>query len=77
MKNNRNIKYAGLACVLLSIAGCKTTSIVEKTENKTVPENYADNGLDTLNTGKVKWRSYFTDENLENLIDIALKNNRN
>ncbi len=76
MKNNRNIKYAGLICVLLSIAGCKTTSIVEKTENKTVPENYADNGLDTLNTGKVKWRSYFTDENLENLIDIALKNNQ-
>ena len=76
MKNNRNIKYAGIACVLLSIVCCKTPAIVEKNENKTVPETYANNSLDTLNTGKVKWKTYFTDENLENLIDIALKNNQ-
>ena len=76
MKNNRKIKYAGLTCVLLCFIGCKTPSIVERKENKTVPQFYANASQDTLNTGKVRWRRYFTDENLENLIDTALKNNQ-
>lgn len=76
MKNNRNIKYAGLSCVLLCLIGCKAPSVVQKDENKNVPAVYANASADTTNTGKVQWRSYFKDENLKNLIDVALQNNK-
>lgn len=76
MKNNRNIKYAGLSCILLCLIGCKTPSVVQKDENKTVPAVYVNASADTTNTGKVQWRSYFKDENLVSLIEIALQNNQ-
>lgn len=76
MKNNRKIRYAGLSCVLLCLIGCKTPSVVQKTENKTVPALYADTAADTINTGKIQWRSYFTDQNLVTLIETALQNNQ-
>ncbi|UUF12535.1 MULTISPECIES: TolC family protein [Flavobacterium] len=76
MKNNIKIKYAGLSCVLMCLIGCKTPSVVQKDENKTVPAVYANASADTANTGKVQWRSYFKDENLKNLIEIALQNNQ-
>ncbi|MEN2399158.1 TolC family protein [Flavobacterium sp. MC2016-06] len=76
MKNSSKIKYAGLTCVLVSFIGCKAPSITERNENKTVPEAFANISLDTVNSAKMQWRSYFKDQNLENLIDIALKNNQ-
>jgi outer membrane protein, multidrug efflux system len=76
MKNNKKIKYAGLSFILLCFIGCKAPSVMEKTENKTVPQVYADASQDTVNTAKIQWKNYFTDENLKNLIGIALKNNQ-
>lgn len=76
MKNSRKIKYAGLSCVLICLVGCKTPAVVEKEANKTVPELYGNTTQDTVNTGKIKWRTYFTDQNLQNLIDVALQNNQ-
>ncbi|MDQ6532150.1 efflux transporter outer membrane subunit [Flavobacterium sp. LHD-85] len=76
MKNNKRIKQAGVICTFLFLAGCKAPSIVEKKENKTIPETYANVSQDTANTGKLKWRSYFIDEDLKSLIDIALQNNQ-
>jgi NodT family efflux transporter outer membrane factor (OMF) lipoprotein len=78
MKMNKlnKLKYAGLTCVLISLAGCKIPSVVQKTENKTTPEVFANSTNDTLNTAKTQWKSYFTDANLNKLIDSALKNNQ-
>ncbi|MGO4771230.1 TolC family protein [Flavobacterium sp. W22_SRS_FK3] len=76
MKNNKKIKYAGLSCILLCFLGCKAPSVIERTENKTVPEVYANASQDTVNSAKIQWQNYFTDENLKNLIEIALKNNQ-
>ena len=71
-------KYVVLACFALAITGCKLPDTVQKTENKSVPEAYGNSttAQDTINTGKVKWKQYFTDPYLTELIDTALANNQ-
>lgn len=66
---------AGVLITGLLIAGCKVPAIIEQSENRTVPTVYT-NSSDTTNIAAVQWRSFFTDPNLVNLIDTALKNNQ-
>ncbi|MCK8494681.1 MULTISPECIES: TolC family protein [Spirosoma] len=65
----------GVACMPLLITACKTPALVTKTENRSVPVSY-NNSQDSTNTGKVKWRDFFTDPNLVALIDTAIRNNQ-
>lgn len=76
MNKITKIKYAGLACVFLGLASCKTPAVVSKEENKNVPEVYATASQDSINAAKLNWKQYFIDSYLNNLIDIALKNNQ-
>ena len=55
--------------------GCIGTSVVQRKENKAVPESY-NSTKDTINSGTTKWKDFFTDQNLTDLIDVALKNNQ-
>jgi multidrug efflux system outer membrane protein len=68
-------KYIALFCVCLTMASCKIPSMVQRAENKAVPESY-NNGLDSSNIAATPWRNFFTDRNLVMLIDTALKNNQ-
>lgn len=43
-------------------------------EKQAVPESFAVS-KDTVNAAQIKWKAFFKDKNLSNLIDIALKNN--
>lgn len=62
--------------VLLSLAACKPIEIEQRAENKTVPEQYGTDDNSSSNTGKIKWNEYFSDPNLQALINEALKNNQ-
>lgn len=74
--NKRAYIYIGIAAVMLSFTGCKVPGIVEREANKEVPEGYANAPQDTVNAAKIKWKDYFTDPNLNSLIDVALQNNQ-
>lgn len=63
------------ACVALIFAACKSPDLVERTPNKTVPDQYV-SSKDTVNSARISWKEYFTDPNLVELIDEALKNNQ-
>ena len=76
MNKNKIYQYAGAAFFLLSLAACKSIDIQQRTENRTVPEKYALAENDTVNTGKQKWNEYFSDPNLQTLINQALQNNQ-
>ncbi|MGA9639741.1 TolC family protein [Flavobacterium sp.] len=76
MNNIRKIKYAGFACVLISLASCKLPSVVTKEENKIVPAGFAGASQDSTNTASIQWKTYFTDSYLESLISTALENNQ-
>ncbi|OQP53551.1 TolC family protein [Niastella populi] len=75
MFRNTIIKYVGIGCICLAYAACKTPVLTGRTENRTVPAGY-NNPQDTVNSGAIKWNTFFTDPNLAALIDTALKNNQ-
>ncbi len=76
--STKKIIYNGLAIAsfTLTVTACKSLQVVSKTENKTVPEAYKGDAKDTVNTGQVRWKDFFTDPNLNALIDTALSNNQ-
>lgn len=76
MNKNKIYQYAGLALVLLNLSACKPIEFEQRAENKTVPEKFTGVENDTINTGKLKWNEYFSDPNLQALINQALQNNQ-
>lgn len=76
MRINRFIILSGIAGLSLLFDACKVpSSMVPRDENKSVPTGYKDT-RDTTNSGTMKWREFFTDPNLVQLIDTALHHNQ-
>jgi multidrug efflux system outer membrane protein len=69
-------RYIGPLSICLAIAGCKVPAVMQRTENKSVPESYNNNKQDTTSMANLQWRDFFKDQYLANLIDTALKNNQ-
>ena len=64
---------------LLTFTSCKSLKVALREENKIVPENFTsihEDSKDTTNSASLKWREYFIDNQLINLIDTALVNNQ-
>lgn len=72
---NNSFKYIIILGLVLNFTGCKTPTMVQKTENTEVPLSYNDS-KDTLNTASFKWKEYFVDPYLDSLINTALSNNQ-
>lgn len=64
-----------MACLTLAFTACRTPAVLERTANRAMPERFSA-ASDTLNTGKVGWREFFTDSTLNALVEEALKNNQ-
>ena len=75
MSTKKLVSRLGISLVALICAACGTPRIVQKKENKSVPA-LTTNNQDTANSAKIQWKKFFTDPNLEALIDTALKNNQ-
>lgn len=71
----KNYRYFFIASVCMIYASCKVPSLVQTPDHKAVPSSF-DNSKDTTNTAIIQWRQFFTDPDLVNLIDTALKNNQ-
>lgn len=69
----RNISI--LILIIFIATGCKVPSVVQQNENRSVPFSYTNN-TDSTNASAISWRNFFTDPNLVNLIDTALKRNQ-
>ena len=67
-------KYIIPLGICLAVVSC-TPAIAPLTASKPVPESF-DKSTDTTNISGTPWRTYFKDQNLVNLIDVALKNNQ-
>lgn len=65
-----------IACLSVATTACKTPALITRTENRTVPTQFANGSSDSTNTARVSWRNFFTDPNLVALIDTALHNNQ-
>lgn len=77
MKTRKKIiVYIGIACLSIAYTACVGPSVINRTENKTVPASYGNTNKDTINTATIKWKTFFKDQYLVALIDTALKNNQ-
>lgn len=76
MFKKNHYKILGFALLSFAYSSCKIPAIVQKTENKAVPNVYDANNSDTANLGKIQWKSFFKDQYLTSLIDTALQNNQ-
>lgn len=59
----------------LAVVSCKTPAIVPTKSNNLLPQSYA-TSKDTTNRASLKWKTFFKDKNLVELIDTAIKNNQ-
>lgn len=75
MQKNKNYIRICLLGVLVGIAGCNIPKVIQRDENRSVPQSY-NNNQDTVNVAGLPWREFFKDPYLENLIDTALNNNQ-
>lgn len=72
----RTKKLLGLGCFAILFGACSLPSnLVQRPENKTTPGQYG-TAPDSVNSGRLKWREFFTDPYLTTLIDSALRNNQ-
>ncbi|TDW48727.1 NodT family efflux transporter outer membrane factor (OMF) lipoprotein [Flavobacterium sp. 270] len=70
-------QYSIALGLCLVAAGCKAPAPETATASAPVPEAFgAVKTQDTTNTSNLKWKDFFKDQNLVDLIDIALKNNQ-
>lgn len=76
MSKRNQYQIWGLALLCFAYSSCKIPAIVQKNENKSTPNTYANSSSDTTNLASIKWKDYFKDQYLTNLIDTALKNNQ-
>ena len=77
MKTRKKIiVYIGIAYLSMLFTACVGPSVINRTENKTVPASYGNTNKDTINTATIKWKTFFKDQYLIALIDTALKNNQ-
>ena len=60
---------------LTAFAGCKVPALQQRTANTLTPQAYTGSS-DTTNTAAIRWRDFFIDKGLTDLIDTALRNNQ-
>ena len=77
MQNKRILNWLAITFVVLAFAACNAPNTLQKQERKLGPAGYYNaQDTDSTNSGKLMWRSYFSDPALTALIDTAFKNNQ-
>jgi outer membrane protein TolC len=73
----KSYQYSIAASICLAAVSCKAPAPEVSTANKAVPESFGYAKVqDTTNMSAISWKNFFKDQNLTDLIDIALKNNQ-
>ncbi len=67
--------YIVFTIVIVAISSCKAPDLGRQEVNKSVPESF-NGSQDTINSGMLGWKEFYSDENLVALIDSALANNQ-
>src|SRR6218665_1366613 len=75
MENLKIKNSIAAVALLLILASCNAPKAVEESEKQPLPEAYV-SSKDIVNSATMKWKNFFPDKNLQELIDIALKNNQ-
>lgn len=69
------ITYYAVSGICIIAAGCKIPAVTQSAGMRPGPASY-NTSTDTVNAAATKWRSFFKDKYLNDLIDTALNNNQ-
>ena len=70
-------KFSVALCLGLVLIGCKAPATATLNASATLPEGFGNvPSQDTATVATLKWKDFFKDQNLVDLIDVALKNNQ-
>ncbi len=72
---NKMSKYLAILFAGFFYTACKVPALVEMPSSKPIPGSYLSSS-DTTNIARLKWRTFFKDPNLLQLIDTALLHNQ-
>ena len=75
MPKHKISRFTFAIIAALAIAGCKAPAITATADNAAMPGNFG-NSSDTTNVSNLKWRDFFHDKYLQDLIEVAVKNNQ-
>jgi len=72
----RKIAY-GFLFSMMGLTGCSSLNTALSIPEKTLPDTFTQtvDKQEAITVASVNWREYFTDNNLQNLLDEAVKNN--
>ena len=72
----RKITY-GFLFSMMGLTGCSSLNTALSIPEKTLPDTFTQtvDKQEAITVASVNWREYFTDNNLQNLLDEAVKNN--
>ena len=72
----RKIAY-GFLFAMMGLTGCSSLNTALSIPEKTLPDTFTQtvDKQEAITVASVNWREYFTDNNLQNLLDEAVKNN--
>ncbi len=71
---NNYIKISGLF-LCIAITSCKMLAPISAADKPIMPESFSIL-KDSNNVAKIQWKDFFTDKNLNNLIEIGIQNNQ-
>lgn len=75
MRQNKIIQSLVTGSLFLAIS-CGIPKVTIKENQVNVPSSYITNSKETSTDAKIKWKTFFDDPNLQQLIDSALVNNK-
>jgi NodT family efflux transporter outer membrane factor (OMF) lipoprotein len=76
MKKSKALNLMALGLVGLTLQACGIPELTPKKEDAHLPDNFRPDLSEQANSANVKWKDFFEDKNLANLVDIAIANNK-
>ena len=73
---NKTFKHMSLGVLGLMLQACGTPDLLIKKEDTQLPAVFKEGVSDQANTANIKWKDFFGDPDLLNLLDIAVVNNK-
>ncbi len=71
-----NIKIVVVTFVLVFLNSCSIPKVALKENEVKLPTNYSSSSIDSTSSAEIKWKNFFEDANLNQLIEAALLNNK-
>ena len=76
MKNYNLAKLVVTSSLIALLNSCGIPKVTIKENSVELPANFTPSATDSTSSADVKWKNFFEDANLNQVIDVALLNNK-